>query len=382
MIDKRTTHAGQARYEVRLRGIDGKERSRTFRTRREAESYERAQRTSMEHGLWVDPRGGKVTLASWTAEWERTVVHLRASTRRIYDVNLRRHILPELGQVELAKLTPSVLRAWLSGLTVKAGAHGGVLSPASVAQIYRTLNRVLVAAVDNELLGRNPLQGVKPPATPLKPMRFLTHDEVARLGEEIDPRYQALLLVAAYCGLRAGELIALRRGNVDLDHRTITVVEQVQCLHGRFEVLPPKTAAGRRAAALPSLVAESLELHLPAYAEPGPAGIVFPAPEGGYLRLENFRKRVWEPAVASAGLAPLRLHDMRHCCASLAIAAGADVKVLQRMLGHASAALTLDRYGHLLPGQAEAVAARLDLMARQARCAPVAPPSSPEPAAT
>ncbi len=249
MIDKRTTHAGQARYEVRLRGIDGKERSRTFRTRREAESYERAQRTSMEHGLWVDPRGGKVTLASWTAEWERTVVHLRASTRRIYDVNLRRHILPELGQVELAKLTPSVLRAWLSGLTVKAGAHGGVLSPASVAQIYRTLNRVLVAAVENELLGRNPLQGVKPPATPVKPMRFLTHDEVARLGEEIDPRYQALLLVAAYCGLRAGELIALRRSNVDLDHRTITVVEQVQCLHGRFEVLPPKTAAGRRSGA-------------------------------------------------------------------------------------------------------------------------------------
>jgi len=246
MIDKRTTHAGQARYEVRLRGIDGKERSRTFRTRREAESYERAQRTSMEHGLWVDPSGGKITLASWTAEWERTVVHLRASTRRIYDVNLRRHILPELGQVELAKLTPSVLRAWLSGLTVKAGAHGGILSPASVAQIYRTLNRVLVAAVDNELLGRNPLQGVKPPATPLKPMRFLTHDEVARLGEEIDHRYQGLLLVAAYCGLRAGELIALRRGNVDIDHRTITVVEQVQCLHGRFEVLPPKSAAGRR----------------------------------------------------------------------------------------------------------------------------------------
>jgi hypothetical protein len=78
-----------------------------------------------------------------------------------------------------------------------------------------------------------------------------------------------------------------------------------------------------------------------------------PAPEGGYLHLENFRKRVWLPAVETAGVAPLRLHDLRHTCASLAIAAGADVKVLQRMLGHASAALTLDRYGHLLPGQAE-----------------------------
>ena len=118
--------------------------------------------------------------------------------------------------------------------------------------------------------------------------------------------------------------------------------------------------------ALPSITAAALEEHLASYAEPGTEGLVFPAPEGGFLRLENFRKRVWTPAVTAAGVAPLRLHDLRHTCASLAIAAGADVKVLQRMLGHASAALTLDRYGHLLPGQARSVADRLDEMARTA----------------
>jgi len=94
--------------------------------------------------------------------------------------------------------------------------------------------------------------------------------------------------------------------------------------------------------------------------------------EGGFLRLENFRKRVWTPATVKAGVAPLRLHDLRDTCASLAIAAGADVKVLQRMLGHASAALTLDRYGHLLPGQAQSVADRLDEMARAATLATIA----------
>lgn len=104
-----------------------------------------------------------------------------------------------------------------------------------------------------------------------------------------------------------------------------------------------------------------------AYAEPGAEGLLFPAPEGGFLRRENFRKRVWAPAVTAAGVAPLRLHDLRHTCASLAIAAGADVKVLQRMLGHASAALTLDRYGHLMPGQARSVADRLDETANRAR---------------
>jgi integrase len=366
MIERKTTTGGEARYEVRMRGNDGKERSRTFRTRKEAERYERAQHTAMDSGLWVDPRSGKVTLGTWASEWHRTVVHLRPSTRRIYDANLRNHILPELGHVELGKLTPSMLRAWLAGLMTKVGRHGRPLAKGSVAQAYRTLNRVLVAAVDNELLGRNPLAGIKPPRPDTEPMRFLSHDEVAALAAAIDPRYRSLVLVASYTGLRAGELMALRRSRVDLLHRTIAVVEQVQSIGGGHQVSAPKTAAGRRSVSMPRLVADDLTDHLSRYAEPAIDGLVFPAPEGGYLRLENFRRRAWTPATIAAGVAPLRLHDLRHTCASLAIAAGADVKVLQRMLGHASAALTLDRYGHLMPGQAESVAERLDEMARGA----------------
>ncbi|MGH8835691.1 MAG: site-specific integrase, partial [Actinomycetes bacterium] len=153
-------------------------------------------------------------------------------------------------------------------------------------------------------------------------------------------------------------------------------VEQVQYISGRYVMSAPKSSASRRAVAVPGLVVTAVQEHLAAYSEAGAEGLVFPAPEGGYLRLENFRKRVWTPAVVQAGVAPLRLHDLRHTCASLAIAAGADVKVLQRMLGHASAALTLDRYGHLMPGQARSVADRLDEMARLARpveSAPVSP---------
>jgi integrase len=206
-----------------------------------------------------------------------------------------------------------------------------------------------------------------------EPMRFLSHDEVATLADTIDARYRALVLVAAYSGLRAGELIGLRRKHVDLLRRTITVVEQVQYIGGRMVQSVPKSSAGRRQVALPGLVVVALDDHLGRYSEPGPDGLVFPAPEGGYLRLENFRKRAWNPATVAAGVAPLRVHDLRHTCASLAIAAGADVKVLQRMMGHASAALTLDRYGHLMPGQARSVADRLDEMARRARPLPDAP---------
>lgn len=373
MIARRRTQNGETRYDVRLRGLDGREQSKTFRTRKEAERYERSQQTAMEQGLWVDPRGGKVTLAAWATEWQRTVVHLRPSTQRIYEANLRIHIVPSLGHIELGRLTPSMLRAWLSDLATKPSRRGGVLAAGSVAQAYRTLNRVLVAAVDDELLGRNPLRGVKPPRADAEMMRFLSHDEVATLTDTMDARYEALVLVGSYTGLRAGELTALRRNNVDTLHRTITVVEQVVRVGSNYVVMPPKSAAGRRSVAMPSIVAEALEVHLGSFAESGASGIVFPAPSGGYLRLENFRKRFWLPATEAAGLAPLRLHDLRHTCASLAIAAGADVKVLQRMLGHASAALTLDRYGHLMPGQAEAVADRLDAFARSATPSPTAP---------
>jgi len=114
------------------------------------------------------------------------------------------------------------------------------------------------------------------------------------------------------------------------------------------------------------LVAAQLDCHLRTYAKPATDAIVFESPEGGYLRFDNFRNRFWSPAIKDAGLTPLRPHDLRHTCASLAIAAGADIKVLQRMLGHFSAVLTLDRYGHLFPGQAESVADRLDEMAEAA----------------
>lgn len=294
MIEKRSTRNGESRYEVRLRGADGKERSRTFRTKREAERYERAQHTALDQGLWVDPRSGRVTLATWTAEWQRTLVHLRPSTQRIYDVNIRNHILPELGDVELGKLTPSMLRGWLAGLAAKVGRRGQPLASGSVSQAYRTLNRVLGAAVENELLGRNPLRGVKPPRVEAEPMRFLSHDEVATLAAAIDPRYRAFVLLAAYSGLRAGELAALRRKHVDLLRHSVTVVEQVQRIGGQHVVLQPKSSAGRRAVALPGVVTVALQEHLAAYAEPGPDGLVFRRP-----RAASSARRTSAPACGS-----------------------------------------------------------------------------------
>src|SRR3546814_11168047 len=119
------------------------------------------------------------------------------------------------------------------------------------------------------------------------------------------------------------------------------------------------------------MVADELELHLRAEADAD--ALVFPAPHGGYLHLENFRKRVWLPAVRQAGLEPLRIHELRHTCASLAIAAGAAITVLKNMLGNAYSSLPLEPYGHPTPGQAESVAERLILQALPAQPPPTAP---------
>lgn len=167
---------------------------------------------------------------------------------------------------------------------------------ATVAQAYRTLNRtlnrVLGAAVDDELIGRNPLGGVKPPQVQAKPMRFLTHEELALLVEKVDGRYRALVLIAGYAGLRAGELMALRRHHVDLLRRTISITEQVQHIDGEFVVSPPKSAAGRRSVSLPRLAADALDAHLRSLEDQSSEALVFPAPEGGYLVAQNFRKRM------------------------------------------------------------------------------------------
>ena len=191
-------------------------------------------------------------------------------------------------------------------------------------------------------------------------MRFLTPAEVARLADAIGPRYRALVLLAAYGGLRIGELAGLRRGRVNLVRGTVDVAEIVVEVRGKLFVGPPKTRAGRRTIGLPQAVVDELAIHM------GPLGSadahVFTSDKGGTLRTSNFRAKVWLPAVRAAGLAPLRPHDLRHTAVALWIAAGANPKEVSVRAGHTSVSFTLDRYGHLFEGHDLELRDRLDTM--------------------
>jgi integrase len=176
-----------------------------------------------------------------------------------------------------------------------------------------------------------------------------------------------MVLVGAYGGLRLGELAALRRDRLDLMRGRVDVTETVVEVRGHHHVGPPKTRAGRRAVPLPRSVCEALAEHT---ADLPGDGLVFPAPEGGFLRASLFRRRTWHPAVARAGLAPLRPHDLRHTAVAFWIAAGASPKEVAARAGHTSVVTVLDRYGHLLPGSEERVTDALEAMAQAAKAAP------------
>jgi integrase len=364
-VTKKLTKRGEPRWELRYR-VRGREVSRTFRTRAEAVAVRRQVEHDELRGVAYDPRGGRITLDAWWGEWWPSTAHLRFSTRARDAAMYRSRIAPTLGDIALVDLDRSTLRAWVAEL------READLAASTVHKLVQILSKCLRAAVDDGRLARNPTAGLDLPRVEREEMRFLSPSEVATLAESIEDRWRALVILAAYGGLRLGELLALRRDRVDLLHGLVDVAETVGHPDGRLFVGPPKTRAGRRRVPIPRVVVEALERHVAAL-DTAHDGLLFPDDKGGYERSSNFRANVWHPAVERAGLAPLRPHDLRHTAVALWIAANASPKEIAARAGHTSVVTVLDRYGHLLPGSEDRVNAALDVLAEQATAAPTAP---------
>ncbi|HSF86980.1 MAG TPA: site-specific integrase [Acidimicrobiia bacterium] len=189
-------------------------------------------------------------------------------------------------------------------------------------------------------------------------IRFLDAAEISLLAGSIDSRYSAMVLAAAYTGLRFSELRALRVDRFDALRRTIRVVASVVESSGQFYFEEPKSEASRRTVRVPPFLVEVLAAHLATCADG--SGLIFSAPNGGPFRRSNFRRRIWLPAVEASVGPPCTFHDLRHSHAALLIAQGEHPKVIQERLGHASIKTTLDTYGHLFEGLDEAAADRLE----------------------
>ncbi|MGH9170840.1 MAG: tyrosine-type recombinase/integrase [Acidimicrobiales bacterium] len=364
MIAVRNTKTGR-RYDVRLRDPSGRVYTRTFATRKEAETFAAREKADRSRGAWVDPRRGNVTLAEWSQHWLSQRPDLRVRTIELYRGLLDRHILPTLGPAELSKITPSQVRAWHARLQ---GHEGPGASTA--AKAYRLLRAMLRTAVADEVLVRNPCQveraGVE--RSPERPVATVA--EVTALAGVISPRIRTLVLLSAWCGLRRGELMALQRHDIDRLHGTLHVERSMhQLADGTLVIGPPKTDAGRRTIAIPPHILPDVESHLEQFVGAEADALVFTGEKGGPLRPHVLQK-AWVKAKAVVGLPALHLHDLRHAGNTWAAATGASTKELMARMGHANSAAAL-RYQHATADRDRAIAEALSELAEPAKVVPM-----------
>ncbi len=365
-IRKRILDSGRTSYDVRLRAPDGRQYTKSFRTRREAEKYIVKELAAQLNGTWIDPEAGKVRLDKYSSTWLAQRPALRPRTVELYEYLLRLHILPELGRRPLDRITPMMIRAWHARLHTE---HG--LSATTAAKAYRLLRSMLATAVDDEIIGRNPcvLRGAGVERSAERPV--LSVVQVASLAGEIDPRYRSMVLLATWAGLRFGEAAGLRRSDIDVTARTLRIERQMQELKsGELVEGLPKTEAGRRLVSLPPHVMPELARHLMIYVEESEESLVFTSPDGTPLRRSNFNRRVWQPACKAMGLREFHFHDLRHTGNTFAASTGASTKELMARMGHASARAALI-YQHATRDRDEALA---DALSKLADDLPKTPP--------
>jgi integrase len=353
------------RYRVRIVTTDGRRVSLgSHATKRTAEAIYARSLTEQADGTWTDPSRTSVTLAEYAPAWldarltERGEA-LRPRTRHLYQGQLHRHILPALGDLAVNRITTAMVRAW----TVEMRGPSGP-GASTAAKGYRLLRTIMGTAVEDGLAPSNPCTikgaGVEPSGERPIP----TVAEVHALADAIEPRFRCAVLLAAFVGLRKGELLGLRRCDLELDTRQLTVAQQRQLdHHGAHLVGPPKTESGRRTITSPAGIVPALRIHLLVYAQPGAEGYVFTGFRGDALAPHVLHEH-WSKARAGLGLDHLHFHDLRHLAGTLAASTGAGTKELMYRLGHASPQAAL-RYQHATKERDTAIAAAIDRAIRR-----------------
>lgn len=352
-------------WRVRYRDPAGRERSRSFLRKVDADRFMATVQADLIRGSWTDPRLSQITLEEWAERWLRTKSHLKPKTLAGYRSNLRAHALPAFGRYQLRHIDRMAVEEWIADLRATG------LGPSGIRQARQVLNSMLTLAVDAGYLAANPVEAVRSPRQPEPEMLFLDAEQVERLTDTIKEPYGTLVYLLAYGGLRWGEAAALRRRRCDLRRSQIEIVESVSEAGGELHYGPTKNHRSRTVG-IPGFLCDLLTEHLARHVADRPDALVFTSPQGAPLRNSNFRRQVWYTAVEQAGLPQgLRIHDLRHTCASLLAAAGANPKAVQVHLGHSSIAVTMDRYTHLFSSDVEALIGRLeDIRARNLAAQP------------
>lgn len=361
-IEKYQTSSGAKLYRVRYRTPDNRQTDkRGFTTKRAAEAFAASVEVSKLRGEYVAPRDARVTLGELGPAWlERQRGHLKPSGYSVMETAWRLHVEPRWGGVALGDIRPTGVQQWIAEL----GRGTDKVKPLGASAIKRAhfvLQRILADAVRDNLIARNAAAGVSLPRTSRKRPVYLTHQQVAALAAA-SGEYEGLVLLAAYSGLRWGEVVGLRVHDLDMLRRRATISQNAVQSGAAIHVGTPKSHK-QRTVPLPAFLLPYLARQCEGKARDA---LLWSGGDGTHLRRPHPVSGWFAKAVTASRIPRVTPHDLRHTAASLAVSAGANVKAVQRMLGHASAAMTLDVYADLFDDDLETVAAALhEARARQ-----------------
>jgi len=330
-----------------------------FRTKREAQAFLTDTLSDVQKGMWAEPT--KVTVKAFLVDHWLPTVDQRTTTRASYRMVIDSWIVPELGAIWLAHLTASDVQRMVDNLRAKGGRKGTGLGPRSVQLSFTVLRMALQHAVVLGFIPRNPTVGLKRPSIVKTEQSHWSAAETRAFIEFVsDDRLAAFWTLALLRGFRRSELAGLRWTDVDLDAGRLQVAHTRTIADGVAVESTPKTSAGRRMVKLDSFLVGVLRAHRRRQLEErlawGPewvdTGLVFVREDGTPPLPEHF-SNVFERLVKNAGLPPIRLHDARHTCATLALQQRIPTEVVSKMLGHASPAITSGIYSHVTPAMLE-----------------------------
>ncbi|GGM72069.1 hypothetical protein GCM10012275_48270 [Longimycelium tulufanense] len=368
-------------YRANWREPSGRQRSKTFKTQREAKAFLAQIEAAKTQGLYVSPHAGRTLFREHADRWmevRRTEVTTAARDASV----MRTHVLPQWGDWPLAKIDDLSVQRWVTELA-------GRRSQPVVAKCLQLTSAVMRSAVRNRLIATNPCEGVRVPKRRKRDSdgRMITREQLhERLLPAVPAQYRGVVALAAGCGLRWGEIAGLRWDAVDLEREELRVLRTVVEVAGHTMPKPyPKSRAGRRTLPVPKFAAELLREQA-VRAGANPSDLVFPNREGKPLLRGLFRARIWRPSLVRAGLlgrvtpgeggyearwlnaggveqhaifgrhheavmhvarhhaGGLRLHDLRHCYGTWLVSDGVPINVVQTVMGHERAATTLGLY--------------------------------------
>lgn len=341
----------QARY---WDDTTGKQRSapETFPTKREASRWLALLESGRIQAQVVESRKSPDRLAEYAARWI-DARPIRPRTGELYRLQLRLHIAPYLGDMKVAKIQPSHVRAWHGTLVKRSGLH-----PTTIAKVYRLLRSILNTAVEDELLEANPCRIRNGGREQTKERPIPTVEQVKEIAQAMPDRLAAAVWIAALGGLRKGEILGLARRHVDVEQKTIVVERALQEVTGKGAVIvEPKTQASNRIVFMPVPLSVIVREHLAEHVDDNPDALLFTNTHGGPVRATVWTS-AWRRMRIQTGYGDVRLHDLRHLAGTLTAQAGATLREVMERLGHSSSSAAL-RYQHVAAGRSRLIAERI-----------------------